>query len=75
MSDTHASHRQMYRREPMSREEFEAAIRAVGAERYHDKHPFHKLLHGGKLNKEPGRRPGRSTATATSRPCRARTPR
>lgn len=35
----------------MSREDFEAAIRAVGAERYHDKHPFHKLLHGGKLNK------------------------
>jgi pyrroloquinoline-quinone synthase len=34
-----------------SREEFEAAIQAVGAERYHDKHPFHKLLHGGKLNK------------------------
>ena len=32
-------------------EEFDAAIRAVGAERYHDKHPFHKLLHGGKLNK------------------------
>lgn len=35
----------------MTRAEFEAAIRAVGAERYHDKHPFHKLLHGGKLNK------------------------
>lgn len=32
-------------------EEFEAAIRAVGAERYHDLHPFHKLLHGGKLEK------------------------
>ena len=27
------------------------AIRAVGAERYHDKHAFHKLLHGGKLTK------------------------
>ncbi|MBU1212085.1 MAG: pyrroloquinoline-quinone synthase PqqC [Alphaproteobacteria bacterium] len=38
--------------EMMSRDEFEAAIRAVGAERYHDKHPFHKLLHGGKLKKE-----------------------
>lgn len=38
--------------EPLSRDEFEAAIRAVGAERYHDKHPFHKLLHGGKLQKE-----------------------
>lgn len=31
--------------------EFEAALRAVGAERYHDKHPFHRLLHDGKLNK------------------------
>ena len=29
----------------------EAAIRAVGHERYHDKHPFHKLLYGGKLSK------------------------
>ena len=35
----------------MPRAEFEAAIRAVGAERYHDKHPFHRALHGGKLNK------------------------
>ena len=32
-------------------DEFEAAIRAVGAERYHDKHVFHKMLHGGQLNK------------------------
>jgi pyrroloquinoline-quinone synthase len=31
--------------------ELEAAIRAVGDERYHDKHPFHRLLHGGKLDK------------------------
>lgn len=38
--------------ELMSRDEFEAAIRAVGAERYHDKHPFHKMLHGGELNKD-----------------------
>ena len=37
--------------EPMSRADFEAAIRAVGAERYHDKHPFHHMLHGGKLKK------------------------
>ena len=35
----------------MSPSELEAAIRQVGAERYHDKHPFHRLLHGGKLNK------------------------
>jgi pyrroloquinoline-quinone synthase len=38
--------------ELMSPDEFEAAIRAVGAERYHDKHPFHKMLHGGQMSKE-----------------------
>jgi pyrroloquinoline-quinone synthase len=27
----------------------EAALRAIGAERYHNLHPFHRLLHGGKL--------------------------
>ena len=26
---------------------FEAALRAIGAERYHDKHRFHRRLHGG----------------------------
>ena len=49
--------------EPMSLEAFEAAVRAVGAERYHDKHPFHKLLHGGKLNK------GQVQAWALNRYC------
>lgn len=29
----------------------EAALRAIGAERYHNRHPFHALLHGGKLNR------------------------
>jgi pyrroloquinoline-quinone synthase len=43
--------------------ELEAAIRAVGAERYHDKHPFHRLLHGGKLDK------GRVQAWALNRYC------
>ncbi|PWR18698.1 pyrroloquinoline-quinone synthase PqqC [Zavarzinia compransoris] len=33
----------------MTPDELEAALRAVGAARYHDKHPFHVLLHGGKL--------------------------
>jgi pyrroloquinoline-quinone synthase len=47
----------------MSPDDFEAAIRAVGAERYHDKHPFHKLLHGGKLNK------GQVQAWALNRYC------
>ena len=54
-------------------EEFDAAIRAIGAERYHDKHPFHKLLHGGKLNKGQVQA-WALTATAISRRCRARTP-
>ena len=35
----------------MSPAEFEAALRAIGAEKYHDKHPFHRLLHGGRLTK------------------------
>ena len=31
--------------------ELEVALRDIGATRYHNLHPFHKLLHGGKLNK------------------------
>jgi pyrroloquinoline-quinone synthase len=31
--------------------DLEAALRHIGATRYHSLHPFHKLLHGGKLNK------------------------
>ena len=34
-----------------SAEELEAALRHIGATRYHSLHPFHRLLHGGKLNK------------------------
>ncbi|MFO1184524.1 MAG: pyrroloquinoline-quinone synthase PqqC [Bauldia sp.] len=34
-----------------SADELEARLRAIGAERYHSNHPFHKLLHGGKLKK------------------------
>jgi pyrroloquinoline-quinone synthase len=47
----------------MSPNQLEAAIRQVGAERYHDKHPFHRLLHGGKLNK------GQVQAWALNRYC------
>lgn len=36
----------------LSPDDFEAAIRAVGTARYHDKHPFHKMLHGGHLNRD-----------------------
>jgi pyrroloquinoline-quinone synthase len=32
-------------------DELEAMLRKIGAERYHSLHPFHRLLHGGKLNK------------------------
>ena len=32
-------------------DQLEAALRAIGAERYHNRHPFHKLLHGGKLDR------------------------
>lgn len=35
----------------MSPEELEAALRAIGAERYHIHHPFHHLLHGGRLTR------------------------
>jgi len=34
-----------------SAEELEAALRHIGAVRYHNLHPFHRLLHGGRLNK------------------------
>ncbi len=36
---------------PLSSDALEAALRQIGAERYHSLHPFHKLLHGGKLNR------------------------
>ena len=37
--------------ELMGPEELEAALRAIGAARYHNRHPFHALLHGGKLDR------------------------
>jgi len=49
--------------EPLSPAQLEAAIRQIGAERYHDKHPFHALLHGGKLDK------GQVQAWALNRYC------
>ncbi len=33
--------------QPQTRAEFEARLRRIGAERYHDLHPFHHRLHGG----------------------------
>jgi pyrroloquinoline-quinone synthase len=35
----------------LSPDELEAALRAIGEERYHVHHPFHRLLHGGALSK------------------------
>jgi pyrroloquinoline-quinone synthase len=35
----------------LSPAEFEAALRAIGARRYHSLHPFHHMLHTGKLNR------------------------
>jgi pyrroloquinoline-quinone synthase len=32
-------------------EALEAALRAIGAARYHNLHPFHRLLHGGRLSR------------------------
>jgi len=37
--------------ELMTPDQLEAALRAIGRERYHDRHPFHALLHGGKLTR------------------------
>src|SRR5499426_1735382 len=31
--------------------EFERRLRQIGEERYHSKHPFHRLLHEGKLSR------------------------
>lgn len=35
----------------MTPDELEAGLRAIGAERYHIHHPFHRLLHDGKLSR------------------------
>jgi coenzyme PQQ biosynthesis protein C len=35
----------------MTPAQLEAALRRIGAERYHSNHPFHKLLHGGRLSR------------------------
>lgn len=35
----------------MSPDELEAALRQIGAERYHNLHPFHRALHDGRLDR------------------------
>jgi coenzyme PQQ biosynthesis protein C len=36
---------------PMSPDQLEAELRAIGAERYHSNHPFHKRMYSGKLTR------------------------
>jgi len=38
-------------RPPLSEAEFIAGFHAIGEERYHHKHPFHLLMHDGKLTR------------------------
>jgi coenzyme PQQ biosynthesis protein C len=47
----------------LSPQQFEARLRAVGADRYHDKHPFHELMNAGRLSK------GQLQAWALNRYC------
>lgn len=47
----------------LSKAELEAHLRAVGAARYHDKHPFHGLLHNGRAT------PGQVRAWVINRFC------
>jgi len=35
----------------MTPEALEAALREIGAARYHNRHPFHKMLHGGQCSR------------------------
>lgn len=37
---------------PLSPDALEAELRRIGAERYHNLHPFHKLLHTGRLSRD-----------------------
>lgn len=37
---------------PRSAAEFEARLRAIGAERYHHRHPFNLRMHAGRLSRE-----------------------
>jgi pyrroloquinoline-quinone synthase len=39
-------------KDPLSRDEFLARLRAEGETRYHDRHPFHLRMHAGELSRE-----------------------
>ena len=47
----------------LAADDLERRLREIGVERYHDRHPFHALLHGGHLNK------GQVQAWALNRYC------
>jgi pyrroloquinoline-quinone synthase len=47
----------------LSPEELKTELLGIGAERYHDRHPFHELMRGGKLNR------GQIQAWALNRYC------
>ena len=47
----------------LSPDQLEDALRAIGAERYHDKHPFHRLMRDGRLRR------GQIQAWALNRYC------
>ena len=49
--------------ELLSSSELEARLRQVGAERYHDRHPFHELMNSGRLTR------GQLQAWAVNRYC------
>jgi pyrroloquinoline-quinone synthase len=49
--------------ELLSPDELEKALRRIGDERYHNLHPFHRMLHGGEMNK------GQVQAWALNRYC------
>jgi pyrroloquinoline-quinone synthase len=38
-------------RPPLSADDFQARLHQIGAERYHHRHPFHLLMHEGKLSR------------------------
>ncbi len=37
---------------PLGRDDLHTALQAIGAERYHNLHPFHRMLHGGKCTRD-----------------------
>ena len=40
-------------RPPLPRDDFLDWLRREGASRYHDQHPFHRLMHDGRLERRP----------------------